>query len=123
MTPAAVPGPRSDERTQRAGPAPTGPLPRELLGSYVARRGGVTLILDTRRYTLLLANQPALTGDVRVRGSELVLGNDGDGPCGTADRPATYRLITGGARLRLRRVTDPCHARARALRVTLERGG
>jgi hypothetical protein len=102
-------GERADET-----PVQPGPVPAEVAGSYSGARG-LSLILDVRRYTLRLPGRDPLIGDARGDGGVLLLGNDGDGPCGLRDFFARYAAVAEGGTLRLTLLEDACAARARAL--------
>jgi hypothetical protein len=101
---------------ERADDAPVqpGPVPAQLAGSYTGA-DGLSLILDVRRYTLQLPGRDPQIGDARGDGGVLLLGNDGDGPCGLRDFFARYAAVAEGGTLRLTLIDDACAARARAL--------
>ena len=111
--------PRLAPPDQPAPPGRPGPVPAALAGSYA--RGDTTLILDRRRYTLLLSGSPAVTGTVTATGPVLAFDDDGEGACPASLRPARYLGTLSDGRLQLRRLADGCKARARAFEQPLLR--
>ena len=110
---------------RRPEPLPTpgrpGPVPTTLGGNYTS--GDVRLILDRRRYTLLIAGKDAVTGTVAAQGPVLILEDDGEGACRASTQPAQYRATFANGELRLQRLTEHCPTRARALEQPLTRDG
>ena len=101
-------------------PARVGPVPGRMIGDYerTVGAGRIALILDTRRYTLLIPGAGSVVGDAAVHGGVLVLGNDGTGACRPTTGIALYRAHLDGPRLRLTPISDRCRSRARALAST-----
>ena len=100
-------------------PARPGPVPMTLAGNYA--NGGVRLILDRRRYTLLIDGKAPVTGTVTALGDVLSLEDDGEGACPATIRPARYVATVAGQQLRLQQLADPCPARAQAFEQPLTR--
>jgi hypothetical protein len=100
-------------------PAQPGPVPITLAGNYA--NGGARLILDRRRYTLLIDGKAPVTGGVTALGEVLALEDDGEGACPATTRPARYLATVAGPQLRLQRLADPCPARAQAFERPLTR--
>jgi len=102
-------------------PARPGPVPTTLGGNYTT--GDVRLILDRRRYTLLITGKDTVTGTVAAQGPVLIFDDDGEGACRASAQPARYRATLANGELRLQRLTEHCQTRARALQQPLTRDG